>query len=399
MRGHIIARKTGSFTLIFDLPREPDPDTGLTKRRQKWVTFQPAPNTTRREARKQAEAKLADLLGSANAGTFVEATKLTLTAWLRDWHAKAVKPLKRPATVRLYAHVIEKVAASSLGPVHLQRLRPTHLEAFYATLGQKPRSVAVYHAVLHRALKTAVRDRLLTHNPATTVEARPEVPKDREDVRKHCWTAVEARAFLATTGKAGSQIAAFYAVALETGARKGELHGLRWSDVDLEAGQLTIARQLEGTAAKPGFGPPKNGTARDVTISAEVVALLKAHKRAQAALKMANRTSYRDLGLVFAMEPANLQTPTATLGAPLSQGWLGGREFKRLTKAAAVRPIKFHGLRHTCDTLALGNGEPVHVVAQRLGHRNATMTLTVYAHALPNQQRQAADRLGAVLHG
>lgn len=96
----------------------------------------------------------------------------------------------------------------------------------------------------------------------------------------------------------------------------------------------------------------------------------------------------RDLGLVFAK-------PT---GLPFQQNNLGMREFARLIEASGVRLIKFHGMRHTCATLMLKNGENPKVVQERLGHANISITLDVYAHALPSMQREAADRIGALLH-
>src|SRR5260370_41605283 len=91
--------------------------------------------------------------------------------------------------------------------------------------------------------------------------------------------------------------------------------------------------------------------------------MLRAHKLSQSALKMKNRTTYKDSGLVFAKEPDALQTPDATLGQPLNT--LSEARFVRLLKDADIRKIKFHGLRHTCATLLLEAGTPVHVVAQR----------------------------------
>jgi integrase len=134
-----------------------------------------------------------------------------------------------------------------------------------------------------------------------------------------------------------------------------------------------------------------------VSLSTESVGRLRTHKREQARLKLANRPSYHDHGLVFAKQPEDQQTPKAALGDPCVA--LADGRFRQVIKVAGVKPIKFHGLRHTCATLLLAAGVPVQVVAQRLGHAQVSMTLEVYAHALPDMQRDAAAKLGALLAG
>ena len=236
-------------------------------------------------------------------------------------------------------------------------------------------------------------------NPASAVEDRPRVAKDRSQAaRTHCWSAEDASAVMTAAKAAGPQVSAFIAVLLDTGCRKSEALGLVWSDVDLEAGTVTIARQLEPRRSTiPAWGPTKTGTARTVTLGPETIAQLKAHKAAQAALKMKNRTTYQDFGLVFAKQDEDLQRPSAALGQPCLA--LVGWHFRRVLTAAAVTRIKVHGTRHTCATLLLQAGVPVQVVAQRLGHADVTETLNTYAHATPNLQADAAARLGALLAG
>lgn len=334
MRGSIIKRSKRSWALVVDQGRD-----ASGKRKQKWVTFEIAPGTPAREAQKQAEAKLAELLDQANKGTFIDASKTTLVEYLRD-------------------------AKAPVATVPLQKVRASDLEAFYATVKLAPSSVNILHAVVHRALKTAVRDRLIVANPAAAVESRPRPSRDHgQGAREHCWSAEEARTFLAVAREAGPQGAAFYTIAIDTGARKSELLGLTWTDLDLDAGTVTIARQLEPAgASSPTWGPTKTGKPRTVTLGPETIVRLKAHRKHQRELLMANRTTYTNHGLVFAREHADLQTPRAALGQPLLA--LPAARFRQLVKAAGVKPIKFHGLRHTSATLLLATGVPVQVVAQ-----------------------------------
>jgi integrase len=174
---------------------------------------------------------------------------------------------------------------------------------------------------------------------------------------------------------------------------------LRWSDVDLEASTVTYVRQLTKAGRKPEFGPIKNDKPRTIDLAPETIALLRKHKRSQAAIKIANRKVYHDLGLVFAKEWGHLHGRADSLGLPLQANNMGQHEFARVVKAAKVRPITIHGLRHTCATLLLKAGVPPQVVQQRLGHKQIEITLGFYAHVLPSMQRDATSRLAALLHG
>jgi integrase len=129
------------------------------------------------------------------------------------------------------------------------------------------------------------------------------------------------------------------------------------------------------------------------------VELLRTHKRSQAELKMANRSAYHDHGLVFAKEYGDLRQRLDKLGHPLPANNLGERSLTKLCKAANVKRLTVHGLRHTSATLLLADGEPVHIVSERLGHADVSITLNVYAHVLKTHQQGAANRISALLHG
>lgn len=391
MRGSL-KRRGPSWTIVIDLGYEPDA-SGVLKRKQKRLAF--------RGSRKQAETKLRDILQGVDKGEFVEPSKLTVGEWLDRWvTALADSPVTRPATLARYQSVVTRLKSSSVAGVPLQRVLPSTIETYYNGLLKTlaPGTVRVHHAVLHRAFRSAVRDRLVTRNPAADVENRPKSPKDRgEHARADCWTVDEARAFLAVTDGAGAQPAAFYALALDSGARLRELAGLTWNDVDLEIGCITVARQLApGAAETPRWGPTKTGKAREFVVTPETLERLKTHKQKQAELKMKNRKTYQDFGLVFAKEHSQVRRGKDSLGQPLQVNNIGEREFARLTAAAGVRRIRFHGLRHTSATLALAHGEPVRDVAERLGHSKTSMTLDIYAHATA---RKAPDTLRRVLFG
>jgi integrase len=256
----------------------------------------------------------------------------------------------------------------------------------------------VHHAILHSALEAAVKGGLVARNVARLVSNKPK-KAGHQDVLDHVWTAGEAAKLLAAAKDAGPQPGAFYALALDTGARRGELAALRWTDLDLASGRLTIQRTLLKGGQEPVYGTTKTKLTRIVELAAPTLTLLRAHKAHQAELKMSNRTTYKDHGLMFAKEWEDVRGHADSLGVPLQVNNIGAREFDRLIRAAGVKRIKFHGMRHTVATLMLSAGVPAHVVQRRLGHSKIEMTLGIYAHALPTMQQDAADRLAALLHG
>jgi integrase len=390
MRGSIRTRYKGSWNIILDLGYQPDPHTGHLKRKQKWFTV--------RGTKRDAEKKLAELLHATHRHELVEPTKLTTGQWLGTWLETAIKPPhKRLRSYETYKSVIELHLKPALGSIRVQQLQPTDLKRYYTAAVLVPSTLEQHHVILHSALKAAQMQGIVTRNVATLVMGKPRRKEGHTDVLRHCWTAEEAQQFLRAVHTTGPQMAAFYHLALDTGARKAELCGLLWHDVDLKQGQVSIVRQLIKPGAPPQLGLPKNGKPRTITLMPKTVELLRAHKAQQAQIKLANGGIYHDFGLVFAKDWWGVRTHGQTLGHPLQSNTIGQREFKRLLSQAGIKSIKFHGLRHTCATLLLQAGVPVHVVQERLGHKRIEVTLGIYAHVLPAMQQDAASKLAVLL--
>jgi integrase len=393
-RGHVRERYPNSWYVVLDVGSEVDPETGKKKRKQKWVHAGPT--------ERDAQNKLIELLGDLRRGNYVEPSKLTFGEWLKTWFETAFQG-KADRTRETYESVIDRHLISALGTIPLQKLTSIELESYYRSKREQDKPLAeatlqLHHAIIHRALSSAEKKRFVERNQARLVEGKPRAKKGHDDVLENVWESEEAKRFLEAARNAGPQAAAFYTLALETGMRKAELCGLKWQDVDFEAGTVRVVRQLARTGKAPAFVAPKSksGT-RSIDISPETAQLLAEHKRHQAEIKMANRMVYRDHGLVFAKEWADVTKYGVVVGDPLQMNNLGQREFAKLIEKSCVRAIKFHGLRHTSATLALKAGVPVKVVAQRLGHAKTDITLDIYAHALPSMQKDAAARLSSLL--
>src|SRR5262249_21274272 len=153
----------------------------------------------------------------------------------------------------------------ALGSLRLQQVQPADLQRYYNASSLSPTTLEQHHVILHSALKAAQMQALVLRNVASLVMGKPRRVEGHPDVLINCWTAEEAQRFLAVTPSVGPQMAAFYHLALDTGARKAELCGLQWQDIDLDARQLAIVRQLVKPGAPPVLGPPKNGNPRTIT--------------------------------------------------------------------------------------------------------------------------------------
>lgn len=368
MKGHIRPQGKETWSVIIDLGR--DPETG--KRRQKWHTVKGSKRT--------AQRYLADLISQLNKQEYVEPVKITVADYLRRWLRDYAKISVRTRTYESYSEVVNKHLVSEIGHLELAKLQPLHLQKLYAdklSTGLSARTVRYIHAILHRALGQAVRWQILHRSVADAVEL-PRVERkemqtlDLEGVAKLLNAAAEDRLY------------ALYLMAVTTGMRQGELLGLRWQDVDLATGTVMIRQTLQWLDDGPVFQEPKTPKSRRVVqISAEVISALGRHKEYQAKEKEFFQDEYRDLDLVFSQRK----------GGPINKNNLLNRSFKPLLKRAGLPAIRFHDLRHTSATLALGAGIHPKIVQERLGHATIAMTLDTYSHVMPTLQKEAAQAL------
>ncbi len=335
------------------------------KRRQRSKSF-----STRREAVAFVNAQQAAI----DSGTAVEPSKLTVAELMRLWlDALDVRVTTREGYERLTRnHIVPRV-----GAVLVQQLAPATLQAMYnamRTEGVGARTIQLCHMRLTQALAMAVEQDLVQRNPATRVK-RPRA--DTKDMK--VWSAEQARQFLAVAA-VECPYGPLWLLALATGLRRGELLGLRWQDVDIDGGALTVRQILNETEAGLTFGPPKTrASQRVVLLYPDVVAALRNHKAQQHAEGVSPKLVFtgKTGGAVF---PNNLQ-----------------RHYERLVQLAGVPRINIHGLRHTYATLALSSGAPIKAVSETMGHVRASITLDVYTHALAGQHAEVASKVGGLL--
>lgn len=396
MRGSITQRSPGSWLIRYDVGRETytDPKTGRrrTRRKQKSLTV--------RGTKREAQRKLNEILASLQRGEYVEDSARTFGEWLDEWLDTLRDSDNRSIrTIETYESDIRNHIKPNLGDIRLQALTPTDLQRYYNRLPLAVSTKERHHAIISGALKMAATFGYVLRNVAALVPEKPRrTDTDRTaDAIEHCWERDEALRFLRALADEPLQAQAFYTLALQTGMRKGELCGLKWEDFDPAGQTLLVQRNLVRAGKTPVFGPTKNKKRRTLGLDPATVKLLQRHKAEQNKRKLANREHYRDNGLMFAKEWEHMQRRTDSLGDPLGLSHIGERDFDPLIKKAGVKRIKFHGLRHTAATLALLDGLPVHVVAEMLGHKDATETYRTYAHVIPSARQEAAERMAAIL--
>lgn len=334
---------------------------------------------------KQAHRAIDDGFGLADG-------RVTLEGYLADWLTGA-RPKLRRTTAKRYEQLIRLQIVPHIGKVKLRALTPVHLRKLYATLQTEPRAgrrgnsplaprtVGHAHRVIHAALEQAARDGLIGRNVASLVSP-PKVP----DAEMITLSAPQVRALLATAE--GDKHEALIVLAVTSGLRQGELLGLKWADVDLDAGTLTVRRSLAPVASgELIFQEPKTARSRrTITLTRMAIAALKAHRVRQAEERL------RAIG----WEPRDMVFPDA-IGRPqhpsnVSLDWRALRG-----RAGLPASFRFHDLRHTAASLALAAGVPITTVSEMLGHKTTAITLSIYAHAVPGSQQAAADAMDAEL--
>jgi integrase len=334
------------------------------------------------KTQKEVVSALQDAQKDARGGIRPVSQQLTVGAWLEEWLASNVRPRLRPSTARSYEMVVDVYVKPHIGGVRLARLTPEQitrmLEALSADGHLSPTTVRYAYSVLRIALGRALKAGKVTRNVATLVD-----PPSRTKHELRPLTGTEVRAFLASVE--GDRLEALYVTAIGTGLRQGELFGLKWSDIDLDAGMLTVNRALDRVTRQ--LGEPKTDRARrTIALPSSVVAALLDHRRRQ-------RVEMLAAGLGWDEERHVFLTPK---GTPLDSRNVTHALQARLVAAGLPRQ-RFHDLRHACATLLLEQGEELAVVSRVLGHADLSTTADVYAHLTRGMLGRAAARMDAVL--
>lgn len=354
---------------------EPGPDG---RRRQRSETF---------ALRKDATARQVEVTQQCAEGRFVEMSKQTVAEYLNSW-LEAVQPRLKATTWAQYHRSLTSVVIPRIGGLRLQQLGAMRIEQLHAELlrsgrhdgtgGLSPKSVRLVHVALRRALGAAQTKGLIATNPAATAEPpRPTRPE------MSTWTAAEVREFLTATAE--HELSTLYVVYLTTGLRRGEALGLRWADVDLEGGRLSIRRSRTTVNGRTVESTPKSDRGRQVSMPPETGLALRGLRKRGMERRVLFGRAYAETGYVFVRPD----------GRPLDPGEVS-KGFAAAVKRAGLPHIRLHDARHTWATLALEAGVHPKVVQEQLGHSSISITLDLYSHVSGSMAGEAVAAVAAL---
>jgi integrase len=372
--GQIIPR--GENKWLVRVPLGQDESTG------KRATY----NKTVRGTKKDADKFLTGVLRQIDLGEFVEPSTITVNGFLDKW-LDTMGSRVTAQTLRSYRYLAANHIRPVIGSRKMSSIHAWDIQQVYAEVEKKDLSACtvrhVYN-VLTGAFSQAVKWRMLKSNPVKLAE----LPKETRKEMRPFWPEEAAR-FLKAAESNGFY--ALFALALTSGMRPSEYLGLKWEDVDIERGVVTVKRTMQSKIGGGWeFGDTKTPTSkRSIPLPQSTIKALGDHRRKQLEERMRRGHLYRNHDLVFANSD----------GDPITLDRVR-RQFQAVLKAAGLpATIRVYDLRHTCATLLLAAGENPKVISERLGHSSVKMTLDVYSHVLPTMQQGAAEKLEKACFG
>ncbi|MEV0677165.1 site-specific integrase [Actinosynnema sp. NPDC050436] len=363
----------------------------------------------------ECNAKKITLQDANRRGVPVATTTLTVAEYFKYWLTEIAEPSVRRTTFVSYEGLTRLYILPGLGKKKLKELSAQHIRSWLSTVGKscqccaqgkdakwsekpgrKPRccakqpkeccnsvpapaSLRYLLRLMRAALNDAIEEDFLTRNVATLVK-----PPKAAKRKPRAWKVEEATKFLAVVKD--HRLYALWAVGLGIGLRRGEALGLRWEDLDLVEGRVTIAQALHRVDGKLVLEAVKTESSEaTIPLPAPLVAVLRRHKAHQAGDRLAVGDRWPDTGLVF----------TTPKGTPIEPRNVN-RTFEALCHKAGVRVIRVHDMRHTAATILFAMGVDAATVQRILRHSSITVTTETYIEVIETVQRDAVDRMGVL---
>ncbi len=336
--------------------------------------------------KRQAQVALAKLVTEVETGQVAKSHAGSVADLLDRW-LDDIAPTRTAYTMREHRRSVERDIKPAIGAVQLDRLSSRELDQLYRELlgrGLSPASVRRHHSILHAALDRAVNWGMVVSNAADRA-----TPPGSTRSMVSAPSVKEVQRLIGSTEALDPVLGAAIALGAVTGARRGELCALRWSDVDWDKRMLRIDRSLTVLHRVAKEGRTKTHSRRDISIDGTLAAFLSRRQAEQ-------RRYASQVGTALVDDPYLLSRSADGSVPCLPDGLTAG--YSRLAKELDIDG-HFHGLRHFAATVAISSGADVLTVSGRLGHADPSVTLRVYGHAVEARDRELAGLLSSTVFG
>lgn len=422
-----IRERNGSYQITVSCGRD---ITG--KKLRETVTFTPDPTLTPKKREKAVEEFARDFEQKVKNGAAMDGRKVTLKEFADRWIAEYAAQNLQPATVTAYRSELDQKILPALGHLKLSELKPHNINAFFVAMAQdgarkdgksggySKGTIAKTRNVISSVLRTATEWEIIDRNPCDKVRLQGEAIAEKLKF----FTPEQTAAFLAfveqpytvkikghkrvddtgtpytvgdyeTTKTVPEQIRLLFHLAVYTGMRKGEILALQWSDIDFKADVVRVSKAVTLVDGKPVIKAPKTKTShRTVSIPHFLTERLNKLHKEQMRYRLSVGSYWQGNEWVFTQDNGkmmNYSTPYQALQDNIRRYNADKAESKKLPQ------IPFHGLRHTSATLLIASKQDLKTVSSRLGHAQTSTTMNIYAHALEECDRKAANALENIL--
>lgn len=329
-----------------------------------------------------------ELKKSLKNGIMITGNNMTFQELSNKWLELHVSNLA-PKTQEEYKAQLKEIN-KEIGNLKLSKITPLVLEQFYNKLrNDKKRNLTEntilhYYAVINGIYNKAKKWRLVESNPNSYTE-RPK----KEKIEREYYQLEEVQTLLSCTSNECIKYQAIINLAVDSGAREGELTGLNWSDIDFEKKTISINKVTQVVNGKiiEKNKPKNNSSIRTISLMDKTVEILKILKQEQEEQRKMLGNKWVESGKVFIKENGDLIYPSTP-----------SKIYKKICKKYNIKVLRFHDLRHTSATLQNAVNIPMKAISKRLGHSSAIITDTIYSHVFTTTDKEITNKVSELLY-
>lgn len=335
--------------------------------------------------KKEAKLRENEIKSQIKNNSFVIKSKITMKELLQEW-LKYSKDTWSPKTYISNVHWCD-VISKIIGHIKLQDINVKILEDFYKDIRQSTtysdKTIQHFYVIINTALKRAILWGYIINNPNSFIE-KPKVRKKEIE----CYSPEDVEILLDVLQNESLKYQAIIYLALDSGARRGEILGLTWNDVDFNKRTLKINKSIQYTKELGIFEKTTKTQSSDriIYISDKTINILKAYKKEQLENKLKLGSKWENSKRIF----------TTNLGGDMHPD-TPSQILEKIIKKHELKRISFHGLRHTSISLQISSGIQSQIISKRAGHSNVSTTHTLYSHFFDNEFQEVANKMNDIL--